>query len=241
MEQLDSGELARALARMSAVLISHESVATAVQLVTALAEKALPSTAGAGVTLIDAVGKRTTAASDPLVNQADTLQYEFEEGPCLTAWQDRVLVSIEDVATERRWPRWTDAVAALGDKAMLSAPMVVADSSIGAIKVYSRQSAVYNQHSEQLLTLFAQQAAILLANVQSLEDAQQLSAQLSEALARRDVIGQAKGILISQGAPDEEAAFTMLVTASQRANIKLHEVARQLVADAAGGHAPPQL
>ena len=236
MDQVGSSELAKALARMSAVLLSQESVATTVQLVTSLAEKALPDTAGAGVSVMDAVGKRTTAASDSLVKDADLMQYELDEGPCLTAWRDRVVVFIDDVEVERRWPAWTEAVAPLGIRSVLSAPMLVTDGAIGAIKVYSRQPAAYDQRSQQLLTLFAQQAAILLANAQSYEDAQQVGIQLRAALASRDLIGQAKGVLIAGGAPDEGAAFAMLVTASQRSNTKLHEVARQLVTEAAAGH-----
>ena len=243
MDQVESSGLAKALARFSAVLLSQESVATTVQLVTTLAEKTLPGTAGAGVSLMDAVGKRTTAASDPLVKQADLLQYELDEGPCLTAWRDRVSVRIDDTNAERRWPRWTQDVAALGIKAVLSVPMLVADRSIGAIKVYSNRLAAYDEHSEELLSLFAQQAAILLENAQSYKDAQQLIDQLKVALASRDLIGQAKGVLIAGGARDEQTAFAMLVAASQRANIKVREVARQLVAEAVAGrplgpHAP---
>ena len=137
---------------------------------------------------------------------------------------------IDDLHSERRWPRWREAVAGLGLRSVLSAPLMVGDESIGAIKVYSRDVAAYDERAEHLLTLFAQEAAILLANMRSLQDAQQLSAQLKEALTSRDVIGQAKGILIARGAAGEEAAFGMLVSASQRSNVKLHEVARQLVA-----------
>jgi GAF domain-containing protein len=236
MDQVESSQIAKALARMSAVLLSQESVATTVELVANLAEKTLPDTAGAGVSLMDVVGKRTTAASNPLVQRADRLQYELDEGPCLTAWRDRVVVFVDDVETEHRWPAWTASVAPLGIRSVLSAPMLVTDGSIGAIKVYSRRPAAYDQHSEQLLTLFARQAAILLANAQSYEDAQQLTVQLKAALRSRDVIGQAKGILIASGAPDEQAAFAMLVAASQRTNTKVREVAQRLVTDAAGGN-----
>jgi GAF domain-containing protein len=114
--------------------------------------------------------------------------------------------------------------------------MLVSDRSIGAIKVYSRQPAAYHQESEQLLTLFARQAGILLSNAQSYDDAQQLTAQLKTALVSRDLIGQAKGILIARGAADEEAAFAMLVTASQRTNVKVRDVAQRLVTEAGFGH-----
>jgi AmiR/NasT family two-component response regulator len=82
--------------------------------------------------------------------------------------------------------------------------------------VYSLEVAAYDERAEYLLTLSAQQAAILLASMRSLQDAQQLSTHLKAALTSRDVIGQAKGILIAQGAAGEEAAFAMLISACQR-------------------------
>ena len=225
-----AGGFADALLRMSGVLLTRESVNTVVELVTTLAAATLPGTIGASVSLVDQAGKRTTAASDPVVEQADLQQYELDEGPCLSAARERAVVRVDDLQTERRWPRWREAVAELGLRSVLSAPLIAGDESIGAIKVYSREVAAYDERGEHLLTLFAQQAAILLANMRSLQDAQQLSAQLKVALTSRDMIGQAKGILIAQGAASEEAAFGMLVSASQRSNVKLHEVARQLVA-----------
>src|SRR3712207_3313072 len=225
-----TGGFADALLRMSGVLLTRESVNTVVELVTTVAAATMPGTTGAGVTLVDPAGRRTTAASDPVVEQADLHQYQLDAGPCLSAARERTLIRIDDLHSEQRWPRWRDAVAEVGLRSVLSAPLIAGDESIGAIKVYSRDVAAYDERGEHLLTLFAKQAAILLANMRSLQDAQQLSAQLKQALANRDVIGQAKGVLIAQGAAGEEAAFNMLVSASQRSNVKLHEVARQVVA-----------
>jgi GAF domain-containing protein len=225
-----SGGLADALLRMSGVLLTRESVNTVVELVTTLAGATLPGTTGAGVSLVNQEGKRTTAASDPLVEQADLQQYQLDEGPCLSAARERAVVRVDDLHSERRWPRWREAVAELELRSVLSAPLIAGDEAIGAIKVYSPEVAAYDEHGEHLLTLFAQQAAILLANMQSLQDAQQLSAQLKVALTSRDVIGQAKGVLMAQGAAGEEAAFRMLVSASQRSNVKVHEVAGEIIA-----------
>jgi GAF domain-containing protein len=222
--------LAAVLAQLGGVVLSTETLETAVALVTRLAAVTLPSTAGAGVTLVDSRGRRTTAASDTLVAEADALQYGFDSGPCLTAWSDQVTVRIDDLTVEDRWPRWTAAAAELGIRAMVSLPLVAEGVSVGAIKVYSREPGVYDAQAEQVLALFAQQAAVLLVNMLTLTDARRLSAQLSDALQRRDLIGQAKGVLIARGASDEEMAFAMLVAASQRTNIKVHEVARQLMA-----------
>jgi GAF domain-containing protein len=225
-----TGGLTDALLRMSGVLLTRESVNTVVELVTTVAAASMPGTTGAGVTLLDQAGKRSTAASDPVVEQADRQQYELDEGPCLSAARERAVMRIDDLHSEPRWPRWRDAVAELGLRSVISAPLIAGHEAIGAIKVYSPEIAAYDERGEHLLTLFAEQAAILLANMQSLQDAQQLSTQLKEALTSRDVIGQAKGILIAQGAAGEEDAFRMLASASQRSNVKLHEVARQIIA-----------
>jgi len=223
-------ELAAVYARMSGVLLSEETVSTALQLVTTLALETVPGSVGSGVTLIDEHGRRTSAAStDDLVEQADALQYELDEGPCLSAWAQQAVVRVDDTAAEQRWGRWCGAVQPLGLRSALSSAMVAGDTALGAIKVYAGQPEAYDARSEHVLTLFAAQAAILLSNVQTHERAQQLSDGLKDALNSRDVIGQAKGILMAQDGVDADAAFAMLAAASQRENRKLRDVAQDLV------------
>jgi len=214
---------------MGAVLLSAETVGTTLRLVTALAAEAIPGTAGAGVTLVDDRGKRSMAASTSLVEQADTLQYRLDSGPCLTSWRDQMNVRVDDVADDPPWPDWSRQVLDLGVRSMLSVPLVAADTSVGAIKVYSDSPATFGDRAEHLLELFAQQAAILLVNTQTLADARRTNLQLTDALQNRDVIGQAKGILLAQGAADDRAAFATLIAASQHNNTKLHTLARNLV------------
>lgn len=223
-------EFAAMLAQMGALLLPAETVEEALRLVTALAAESVPGSIGAGVSIMDERGKRSTAASDPRVEQADAWQYEMDAGPCVAAWRDRATVRIDDVASEARWPQWSAAVVPLGIASVLSSPLIAGQDSIGAIKVYAAQPGAFDTRAARLLELFAQQAAILLANTRSLAQARQLSEHLRQALQSRDLIGQAKGILVAQGARDDDAAFAMLVSASQRSNVKLHEVARQLVA-----------
>lgn len=71
-------ELTAVLAQMGAVVLSAETIDTTIELVTTLAAETIPSTTGAGVTLVDARGKRSLAASDPWVERADALQYDFD-------------------------------------------------------------------------------------------------------------------------------------------------------------------
>src|SRR3954466_10357400 len=223
-------ELSSALAQMAGMVLSRETLDTAVALVTTLAEATLAGTTGAGVTIADEHGKRSRAASNGLVEQADALQYELDEGRCLTAWRTRQLVRIDDTATDARWATWNSAASGLGVRAVLSVPLLVDEESIGAIKVYSDQPANYGERDELVMSLFSEQAAILLANTQSLQQARRLSRQLTDALRGRDAIVRATGVLLARGAADEDAAFNALSDAARRLGQTVHEVARELLA-----------
>lgn len=216
---------------MSGLLLSRETVDTVLRLITALVLEAIPTGAGAGVTLVDPQGHKTSAAAtDPLVERADALQYELGEGPCLAAWAGRSVVRVDDVASDHRWPRWAGQAQGLGLLAALSAPLVAGDTSLGAMKIYSTAEAgAFDSHAERLLTMFAAQAAILVSNIQSQESARRMSEQLKTALRGRDVIGQAKGILMSSREVDSDTAFALLASMSRRENKKLQDVAADLV------------
>jgi GAF domain-containing protein len=161
-EMLAVPGLGSGYAGISPLLLSRETVDAALRLVTSLAREMLHGTAAAGVTVAAGDQKVTTAGSDPLVETADGLQYGLDEGPCLTAWRERVVVRTDELRTETRWPRWTKAVEPLGLRASLSSPLVTGGKALGVIKVYARESAVYDEHAERLLSLLAQQAVILL-------------------------------------------------------------------------------
>ena len=139
-----SDELATVFARMAGLLLSQETAATAVRLVTSLAADVIPGPGGCGVTLVDATGAATTTgASHPLVEQADRLQYELG-GPCLTAWEQRVVVRMDDLDVDPRWPEWVAAVLPLGVRAVLSAPLVAGDACVGALKVYAGEPGAFD-------------------------------------------------------------------------------------------------
>ncbi|MEX5717152.1 GAF and ANTAR domain-containing protein [Geodermatophilus maliterrae] len=222
--------LAWALSQMSGLLLSRETVETALELVTSLAVTATAGTLGAAVTVVDEHGKRSRAASNSAAEQADTLQYEFDEGPCLTAWRTREPVRIDDTTTDARWPRWNEAASRLGVRSVLSAPLLVGDESIGAMKVYCERPMNYGPHDEHVMRLLAAQAAILLANTQSLAEARRLSRQLTDALASRDAIAQATGVLLARGAASRQDAFATLAATARRTDRSVEDVARALLA-----------
>ena len=222
-------ELGAALSQMAGLVLSRETVDTALELVTSLAATATAGTLGAGVTVVDEHGKRSKAASNSATEEADALQYEYDEGPCVTAWRRREVVRIDDTATDGRWPRWNEAASALGVRSVLSAPLLAGEESIGAMKVYCERPMNYGPHDEHVMRLLAGQAAILLANSQSLREARRLSRQLTAALASRDAVARASGVLLAQGAAGEQEAFAELAAVARQTGRSVQDVARTLV------------
>jgi GAF domain-containing protein len=215
---------------MAGLLLTRETVETVLGLITALALETIDGADGAGVTLVDQRGRRTTsAATDPVVERADALQYEYDEGPCLAAAAGRQVVRIDDVRADPRWPRWAATAAEMGLRASLSAPMVAGDGSLGAVKVYAREPAAFGARAEQVLPLFAAQAAILVANVQSLERAERLTEGLRQAVRSRDVVSMAKGVLMARHGIDEDAAFGMLFGLARQDAAELRATAGAIV------------
>jgi GAF domain-containing protein len=222
-------DLSAALHQMAGVVLSRETVQTALQLVATLAATTTAGTMGAGVTLIDEHGKRSQAASSEVVEQADALQYDLDEGPCLTAWRTGEVVRVDDTTTDARWPRWNESVQSLGVRSVISAPLVATGEKVGAMKVYCERPCNYGPRDDEIMRLLADQAAILLANSQSLREARRLSRQLTDALGRRDAIARATGVLLAQGAVGDREAFGMLTAAARRADRPVEDVARALL------------
>jgi GAF domain-containing protein len=223
-------ELAAVFVRVSDLLLSTEAVDTALTLITASAKESFPHSAGAGITLSGPDGDRVTAAAtDDVVERADALQYELGQGPCLTAWEQRTVVRVDDLSRETRWPEWVRAVAGSGLCSTLSAPMTTGGRTLGALKVYAADPGVYGEREERLLTKFATQAAILLAGLRSAEDARRVSDRLKDTLLGRDVIALAKGIVMARDGADERAAFLILADRARQRRETLRATAENLV------------
>ena len=222
-------ELSAVSARVSGLLLSEETVAAALDLIGSMALDTVPGAVGAGVSIVDERGRRSSGSTDTRVERADALQYELDEGPCLAAAAGRQLVRVDDLATDRRWPRWAAAVASLGLRAAMSAPMVAGDTSLGALKVYAEQPGSFDVHTERRLTIASAQAAILVANVQTRERARELSEGLRQAVRSRDLVSTAKGVVMARHGVPEDVAFGILVSRSGEEGGTLADVARSVV------------
>jgi GAF domain-containing protein len=224
-------ELSGVFARMSGLLLTEQTVSTALKTITSLAADTIAGSAGSGVSLLDAGGERTTsAATDPVVEELDTLQYQLDEGPCLSAWREQATMRSGPLETEQRWPSWSRRAYELGMRSVLSAPLINGERAMGAIKVYSRLAEAYSDRDEDLLRRFATQAAIFVSNVQAVQAAEHLSDSLKETLRFRDLLATARGVVIARRGVGVEDANRHLITESYRSRRLIRDVAQRIVA-----------
>jgi len=159
--------------------------------------------------------------SGRMARDVDALQNRVAQGPCLDAAYEHQVVRVPDMSTERRWPRFAGEAHALGAASMLSIRLFVEGEKLGAMNLFSRSAHAFDTDSEEIAMLIAAHAAVVLAETQHSE-------QLRVAAVSRDVIGQAKGILMERYKITDAQAFLLLVEASSRSNIKLFRVAEHL-------------
>ncbi|SDO68166.1 GAF and ANTAR domain-containing protein [Lentzea jiangxiensis] len=182
----------------------------------------IPGAAHAGIMTV--VGKkeiRTVATTGELPCAVDQAQFDTAQGPCLTALFDEKIVSVPDVVHDERWPAFGRKAAEFEVGSMLSFQLYVQGEDLGALNLYASEPNAFDDESRHVGSLFAGHAAIALASAQERRE-------LSAAVETRDLIGQAKGILMERHKLSADQAFTVLVRASQHTNVKLRDIAEQL-------------
>lgn len=227
------GELTAAYARAQGMFLSDEDAAAAVQRLAMVARDMVASSVGAGASLLDESGRRTSAGTtDRIASQADALQYELGEGPCLSAWATAWVQHVSDTATEERWQSWCKAVQTLGVRSVISAPMVFRGRGFGALKVYSTRAEAFDVEDEHRLLLLAEAAAILLGAAHGPDAAQQLTSGLQAVLADRQAVETATGVLMERHRLDHDAARCRLMEQSRREGLTMAQVARDVLSGA---------
>ena len=165
---------------------------------------------------------RSRAASADLPRRVDQVQQETGQGPCLDAIAEHRTVHVADMRAEERWPDFATRAADLGAASMLSFQLYVEGDNLGALNLYAREPNAFDTESEHVGLLFAAHAAIAYAGARKQED-------LERALDARDLIGQAKGILMERYGLSGQRAFQVLVRLSNESNRKLRDLALDVV------------
>lgn len=216
--------LAALFAEVSDRLLSDPSQPITFQRVVEGAVEMVPACDDCGVTLRMRRGKVATVAStSPDAERVDNLQYALDEGPCLDATFEKVVCVVGDLAEDERWPRWSPGAVEHGFRSVLSLRLHAGEEEIGAMNLYGREPHAFDDdESVDLAIIYTAHAA------RALDQARVVSG-LQVALESRHDIGIAQGILAMRYDLSYEEAFTVLHRYSNDRNVKLRDVARQVM------------
>lgn len=198
-----------------------------------IAEAAVETVVGArfaSVTLAADGGYRSAGSTAAAATAVDQEQYDADEGPSL----DALTTPVVDAPgfPDDRWPvlaaRPTDHGVQSALSYQLTGSTGEPGTGSGSLNVYASAPAAFDQEAREIGLILASHAALAARAVGERASLQGLGQQLEHALLSRDVIGQAKGILMERLKTTPEDAFDILRNSSQRLNLKLREVARRL-------------
>jgi len=214
----DVAELLSVLARQ---LEEESGLADVLTGVVGAAVQTVPGAKHAGITVVEGRSLRTCAATDEVVRVIDRIQYETGQGPCVDAARQHETLRLSDMAADDRWPEFRRRADGLGVRSMLSFQLYVIGDDLGALNLYSDAVDAFTDESEYVGLMFAAHAAVAMVGARR-------QFEMNRAIAARDVIGQAKGILMERHRLTADRAFDLLIRASQQTNTKLTEIARAL-------------
>ncbi|GAA1840638.1 GAF and ANTAR domain-containing protein [Pseudonocardia ailaonensis] len=226
----DAGPLAKEFLVLSEQLFRAATVGEVLQLVVDAARAVVPGADMVSVTMRDPDGRfHTPVETDAMATRLDELQYRLDEGPCVAATRKEGLglVHAPDLANSVDFPRYGPAAAEFGARGLLAVGLFpVSDTPrLGALNLYSLEAGSLDGADRDIALVLAAHASTALAATQSFAAAELQTAQLREALRSRDVIGQAKGILMERRGISAAEAFDVLRKTSQGLNVKLAQIA----------------
>ncbi|WP_433273097.1 ANTAR domain-containing response regulator [Actinosynnema sp. CS-041913] len=222
-------EASEALEELAGVLADEQSLTEVLQQLVESASRVIPDAENVSVTVVGPDGASTAAATDERVVSIDTDQYSAGQGPCLEAARTQRPVRVTVEQGREKWPEFAAAAERAGVRAYLSAPLVVDNSVLGSLNLYSSVTSAFDPFDEALLRLFTTAASTSITGFQRYERSRSLVTHLERALESRAEIDQAKGVLMAAHGISAQEAFQRLVDESQTRNTKLRVVARNLL------------
>jgi transcriptional regulator with GAF, ATPase, and Fis domain len=217
-----SGNAAFAAALTELAFTVHLCDSNPLTVITQGAVDLIPGTEFSALVVPVAPGQlEARAISGELTPQVIALQNEVGEGPCLDTVSQPGPVWVPDLPGETRWPQFSAAATRLGVGSMLCTPLVAQNRVYGSLSLASGRPHAFDEESQALATVFAANTTIALVG-------QEWRRNMTAALTSRDVIGQAKGILMERYRLTPDAAFALLVKASQHSHIKLRIISEEL-------------
>ncbi|MGH3170122.1 MAG: GAF and ANTAR domain-containing protein [Trebonia sp.] len=216
-------------------LLNTDNVEQFLHELAVLSTRIVPGGLSCGMTLrLRGRAPVTAACSDPLASQADDVQYQAGDGPCLRAARTGEEIRIDDMSAESRWPEFAARAVSLGILSSLSLPLFADSRPIGALNWYTRRPGAFGPEEAARARSFAGNASGALTLALRMASCNDLTDQLRESMVSRAVIDQALGVIMATERCPHDRAFALLRSVSQNTNTKLRDLAANIVTSVSG-------
>jgi transcriptional regulator with GAF, ATPase, and Fis domain len=169
----------------------------------------------------------TAASTDEIARRVDQIEIEVGEGPCLDAILDEAYQHDADLAGGTSpWPR--AAALILSETPVRSAigyRLFLEGHKVGALNLFSDEPGALTSLSADQGAVLASFASVSLLALRAREEAD----SLRQGLQSNREIGKAVGLLMAAHRVSADEAFAILKRTSQDLNMKLVQVAAQVV------------
>lgn len=200
----------------------HGDVESTLEAITATAITVVPQAEDCSISYVTGRSKvEPRASTGDLPGAVDALQERLQQGPCPDAVWGQQNVRVDDVAADDRWPEFARQASALGVGSMTCFQLFVQGDQLAGLNLYAGRPGAFDDESQDIGQMFAAHAAVAVAGAEHEEN-------LRTAVSSRDVIGQAKGILMERHKITADQAFGVLARVSQELNRKLSDIAREV-------------
>lgn len=189
------------------------------------------------VTLLRPKRSATVASSSPKAEALDEIQFHYGDGPCLTAAREHRVVSVPDTRIDPRWPEYGRAAAANGVLSALGVPFELGDEAHAGLDVYADRPHKHDEATIEVVRREVAAASTVLRLAVRLANHRDAETDLRTAMESRTTIDLAVGIVMSQNRCTQKRAFEILRAASNNRNLKLRDLAAELVATVGKGPA----
>jgi GAF domain-containing protein len=190
--------------------------------ITTAAVRVLPDVEHASITVLHGDGTLdSTAETSQVVSEVDARQYELRQGPCYQAATEMSHVVSTNLAADERFRDYGKVAVQAGLRSQAGIRLFDSDKARGALNLYSSKVGVFEDLG-MLSELFASQAAVALAYASEVSD-------LRRAMRTRETIGKAVGIVMERYKLSDDRAFAFLARVSQNRNVKLNQVAEEVI------------
>lgn len=192
-----------------------------------------------GITLLRNKRVGTVASSSERAQLMDEIQYDYAGGPCLNASRTQNTVIAQDLTEDLRWPpAYVQRLSEDGIRSVLAVPFRLESGDAAALNLYSERTGAFDTEAVAVVEEYAHQASGALALSLRLARHRDTEVDMAAAMETRTTIDLAVGIIMGQNRCSQDEAFNILRSASNTRNIKLREIAVDLInaINAAGTH-----